>query len=201
MKHLTTKKKFYNKWIYKCSFYFPQSKLIRYQLESLKYLNNEILDLAGLLTSFSKDKYYLRIEGKTCDVYCNDADVFEKLQSLRGNNLMLVSSPESQNINRLIEYKRTILCKRLPFHRYRHKVYLQPHKLRDREHRKQYIDWLITQNPRVYITESTKQWFIRTEWNWDRRYMYVENEQTLLILKMKNNEALGTVYTYDVCDK
>lgn len=201
MKHQTTKKKFYNKWIYKCSFYFPQSKSLRYQLESLKYLNKDILDLAGLLTSFGKDKYHLRVEGKTCDVYCNDADIFEKLKSLLSDKLVLVSSPELQNVDRLIQQKRTILCKRLPFHRYRHKVYLQPHRLDDRAHRSQYIDWLNTQHPRIYITQRTKDWFIRTEWNWDRRYMYVDNEQTLLILKMKNNEALGTMYTYDVCDK
>lgn len=160
-----------------------------------------MLKLAGLLTSLNKDQYYIRVEGKICDVYCNDAGVFERLKSLEGVEPMLISSPDLQNIDKLIQQKRNILCKKLPFNRYLHKVYLQPHKLRDRHERESYINWLKTQQPRVHVTENTLKWFVRTEWNWDRRYMYVEDEKTLLILKMKNSEALGTVYTYDVCDK
>lgn len=201
MKHLITKKKFYNKWLYKCSFYFPTSKLLRIQIESLNPLDSETSKFFQLLSSINKDQYYIRVENKICDVYCNDSDIFDKLKSFEGDNLVSVSSPDLCNIKKLQKQTRNILCNRLPFHRYRYKAYLQPHKIKDQEEKQKYIDWLSLQHPKIHLTESTKKWFIRTQWNWDRRYMYVEDEKTLLLLKMKHSGAIGSVYTYDVCDK
>jgi len=40
-----------------------------------------------------------------------------------------------------------------------------------------------------------------TEWNWDRRYMYVEDEMTLLMIKMRSSEVLGRIYEYHIIDK
>ena len=64
-----------------------------------------------------------------------------------------------------------------------------------------FIDWLSSQNSKVRISDTVKSWFLVTVWNWDRRYMYVEDEQTLLMLKLRKNEAIGTIYNYVLCDK
>jgi hypothetical protein len=53
----------------------------------------------------------------------------------------------------------------------------------------------------VLISEVVKDWFIKTEWNWDRRYIFVEDAQTLLMLKLRNAEAIGRIYDYIIIDK
>jgi hypothetical protein len=42
---------------------------------------------------------------------------------------------------------------------------------------------------------------MKTEWNWDRRYVLVEDEGTLLMLKLRNPEVMGSVYNYVLSDK
>jgi hypothetical protein len=42
---------------------------------------------------------------------------------------------------------------------------------------------------------------MKTDWNWDRRYVLVEDEGTLLLMKLKNSEVVGTVYNYVIVDK
>jgi len=202
MKLLTTKKKFYNKWIYKCSFCFPGTKFLRFELFVNTDANSDIGKLSELLDLYIKDSdYYLRVEGRICDVYCNDINIFNHLKTLAGKGLISCYSPSDENIERLKNNNRVILCKKLPYDRYNFKIYLQPHKVKDFDEKKQYIKWLESQSPKILISENTKKWFIRTQWNWDRRYMYADNEQTLLILKMKNGQAIGKIYSYEVCDK
>jgi len=37
--------------------------------------------------------------------------------------------------------------------------------------------------------------------NWDRRYILVDNEKTLLMIKLHSPDAIGTVYKYEIVDK
>jgi hypothetical protein len=46
-----------------------------------------------------------------------------------------------------------------------------------------------------------QKWFLKTDWNWDRRYVLVEDEGTLLMMKLRNSDVVGTVYNYVVTDK
>ena len=57
------------------------------------------------------------------------------------------------------------------------------------------------QGGRILISPIVKDWFIKTEYNWDRRYVLVEDSQTLLLLKLRNSEALGRIYDYVISDK
>jgi hypothetical protein len=100
-----------------------------------------------------------------------------------------------------LDQKKTIISTKLPHNKYKYKVFLQPHKVTSTDEKIRWINWLDTQADRVLISKSVKDWFISTKWNWDRRYLYVEDEQTLLVLKMKNPEALGSIYSYAVLDK
>jgi hypothetical protein len=85
---------------------------------------------------------------------------------------------------------------------YQHKVFLLPHKLAgDDEGKQKYLNWVDTQGDKIKISECTKQWFLATNWNWDRRYVYVDSEQTLLMLKLRNPDVIGRVYDYVVVDK
>ena len=57
------------------------------------------------------------------------------------------------------------------------------------------------QGEKVRLSKIVKEWFIKTDWNWDRRYLLVEDTQTILMLQMRSGEAIGKVYEYVVVDK
>jgi hypothetical protein len=71
----------------------------------------------------------------------------------------------------------------------------------DIDAKQKYINWIDMQGDKVRMSPVVKDWFMKTDWNWDRRYLLVEDTQTLLMLQMRSGEAIGKVYEYVVVDK
>lgn len=199
MKSQQTKRKFYNKWLYKVTVKVSNAHMFR--RNNAQFIANSITvkkdtrDLAQQLINL-KD-HQLRIENKFIDIYLNDKEGYVALIDRFSSDIkhafyphpdLLTSSPNGKNI----------MARKLPYDRYQYKVFLKPHAMGSIEEKRDYLKWLQTQDPRVYISDNTKDWFIKTTWNWDRRYMYVEDEKTLLLLKMRHSQALGSVYTYEI---
>jgi hypothetical protein len=202
MKSKSTTRKFYNKWYYKISLKCKSASILRsMSLEAVLQLHCNNNDPEGLgtickaLISYDKTLYATRIEGKRLDIYTNSKEMFQDLVSKLSPIIQNLVAPTSESLSLLTE--NNILTKKYPHNRYQHKVFLYPHKLANDISAKQtYINWLETQNPRILISEKTKEWFIKTNWNWDRRYLYVEDEKTLLLLKLRNPEVIGRIYKY-----
>ena len=76
-------------------------------------------------------------------------------------------------------------------------MFLLPHKLRnDKEEKKRYAEWIKNQQGKIKITLAVENWFHKTDWNWDPRYVLVDEESTLLMLKLRNPELVGRVYRF-----
>jgi hypothetical protein len=71
----------------------------------------------------------------------------------------------------------------------------------DKDEKERFISWVKNQNSKIRLTNSVIKWFINTDWNWDRRYVLVEDEATLLMLKLRNSSVVGRVYNYVISDK
>ena len=217
------KRKFYNKWLYKVSLLCPGVTLYRvksYQ-ECIDWLvdsNNNVFppsstysralrnkDDLSALTNYllSKDPvlYTKRIERNIIDLYTNDQELYNEISVNFENITINRYEPESSQLE-LLKSNNYIIVKKYPYKKYRYKVFLLPHKLKNnREAKEKYLSWLDTQQDRVMISSAVKDWFIKTDWNWDRRYMYVEDEMTLLMIKMRSSEVLGRIYEYHIIDK
>lgn len=202
MKHKITKRKFYNKWDYKISLQGKEVSYLRYfpvqKLPDLSEDQGLVVKLYNFLSNLKADTYAKRIERNTLDLYVNDRDLYDSICKEFSDVVRFTFSPDPSLLG---QSGKIIMSNKLPYDRYRYKVYLKPHRLCDSEERRQYLDWLESQIPRVSITENVKTWFHKTNWNWDRRYMYVEDDATLLILKMRCSDALGSIYTYKLIDK
>lgn len=217
-----TSRKFYNKYLYKASLNMPGIGI--YRMKSLEetvellesplpkyrgmisdtinkaYKNKDhIIALSNFIMALQGD-YCKRIERDTIDFYTNDHEVHDKICK-RFYDVLRVSFIPNQNHISELDSNKYIICKKLPHNKYKFKVFLLPHKLKNsKEEKVKYVAWLAKQNS-VRISPTTELWFINTDWYWDRRYMYVADEHTLLMVQMRNPNVLGRVYEYLVSDK
>lgn len=206
-----TKKLFYGKWLYKVSYNIDGCSFIRHKsfdsientIDQLvpsntyhrKIINSkdDLLTLVNKLKLVSKDSYDIRTETNIIDVYTNDEAFFNSLLVLMPEKVRFAQKPEQK-----LTDKKTILVKKYPQNRYTMRVYLKPHKM-DLSDKGEYVRWIKSVNG-VSISDAVSQWFITTHWNWDRRYILVDNEKTLLMLKLKNSSVIGTVYNLVIQD-
>jgi len=224
LKPKETNKKFYNKWLYKISLYLPGISILRNKSNNLlfnflspsnfedkKYPNSThakarhnrdaILQLVEFLGKYQDDLWFKRLERDTIDIYTNDKDFYTLLSTTFQLLVTNLYQPLGKNIE-LLTASNKIITKKLPHNKYRFKVYLLPHKLaNDDLGKKRYLQWLDSQKEKILITPSVKKWFMTTNWNWDRRYVYVEDPSTLLLLKLRNSETIGRSYEYVIVDK
>lgn len=219
----STQRKFYNKWLYKTCFDIDGCTLLRSEsvaavqqfLSSplpahVRYVswrkahdNNAVmLKLCDFLLLHAKDTYALRIENSRLDVYTNDRTFYDQIGQLLDTQLVHRFEPTDHIIAVLNAAPNIIAVPKLPKDRYRHRVYLLPHKMaRDKAGKQRYLAWIKSQAPRITCTPALERWFVSTEWNWDRRYVLVEDEATLLMLKLRNAEVMGRVYNFVISDK
>lgn len=226
LKSKQTKRKFYNKWLYKITLNIPGIYAFRYlglakddeQLTSselfqrvgpyiasstrLKLQQNQssIVNLSNSLQGYDPKEWGMRVEGDCVDLYTNNKDIFDMLSKKFSKQTTRRFEPQADTIDLLDTG--VYVAKKYPFDQYKYKVFLLPHKFdRDKKKKQDYIKWLETQGDKVRMTDTTKDWFKTWNYNWDRRYMYVEDDKTLLLIKLRNPEALGKVYKYVVADK
>lgn len=218
-----TNRKFYNKWVYKVSLLIPGISIMRINsIEKLTEFDKEpypegngyrqsslikananklhISKLARILNSYDKDAYAKRIESNRIDIYTNDKTVCDSIDKDLSDKVAYISIPDNNQLD--ILNTGLIPVQKLPHGLYKYKVYLLPHRFKnDIPNKNKYLSWIDQQNPKILISEKVKKWFIDTNWNWDRRYIYVQDEHTLLLLKLRASEAMGRVYEYSIVDK
>lgn len=215
-----TSRKFYNKWLYKvslkmpgmavfrnktlddveqyCLIVTPETKERSYSLAAKVYANKEyLLEMVRFLKTYDESIWSKRIETDTVDLYTNDKEFYDAVSIKFDNMLVHRFEPSGETID-----SHTIVGKKLPHNKYQFRVYLLPHKMaHDKSTKQQYINWIKKQGDKITCTPAVESWFLTTDWNWDRRYVLVEDEQTLLMLKLRNAEVVGRIYKYVVSDK
>jgi hypothetical protein len=220
LKANTTTRKFYNKWLYKVTLRIPGVAVLRqYKLEQIPFLNftgqkhsshstmgraslhkHELIALSVFLARWDSELWAKRIEHNGIDIYTNDKEMYNDLSVNFEEFVSSRSEPNEWDLN-ILENTGSIVVKKLPHDKYAYKAFLLPHKIKDRQDKRDYVEWIGGQSDRILISNSVKEWFIKTDWNWDRRYVLIEDSQTLLMLKLRNPEAIGRVYDYVISDK
>jgi len=222
MKTLKTNKKFYNRWLFKVSIATEGVAIIRsFSLEKIieigaglyrpvlahhmvtRAMNNRsnILDLANYLLLLDSTVWTKRIENSIFDFYTNDRKLYDDFSAKFTQLVVQRFEPEYNTIN-LLEDSKIIICDKLPHNKYKYRVYLRPHKLAgDEEAKDKLLNWMISQSPKITCTTAIQHWFKKTEWNWDRRYVLVEDEGMLVMLKLRADVIVGAVYKYVIADK
>ncbi len=218
----STSRKFYNKWLYKITLRIGGAAVLRYDLSKIEdYISEDkrdvgywtwqskaaadkefIKSIVDFLQSKDKTLWSKRVERAYVDFYTNDKTFFDELSLLGEQRLVHRFQPAEGSVEILQDSSTNVAVTKYPHDKYRHKVYLLPHKMKgDREEKIRYVNWLKKQCPKVTCTSAVEKWFIATDWNWDRRYILVEDESMLLMLRLRNPEVMGKIYNYVLCDK
>lgn len=217
-----TKRSFYGKWFYKISLSLEGSFILRnkelceissyissmegktYNTYSSNYKilksKDNLIRIADFLSAYPKDLYGMRSETGIIDFYTSDKTFYEHLIDEFKDIVRICYQPDTENLDVLKE-KKNIIVKKLPHDRYRYKIFLLPHKIKDDTQKESFLSWIETQDGKITLTPAVKEWFMATRWNWDRRYVLVEDEKTLLMLKLRSPEAVGSIYDYVISDK
>ena len=220
-----TKKKFYNKFIYKVSLDLPGATALRYysidqllKLDVEKYANDQYpykynnlkdfekvkltwIKLEQILSSVKKQEWMKRLEGNILDFYTNNLDLYNNLCNEFKEIVIVRFQPKKGFEKRLLDSNKLIFVDKIPHDRYHYKVFLNPHKIKSKQEKLSIIEWFKNQVPNITFTESIQRWILQTDQNYDRRYIYVNNEQTLLMLKLRAPMLMGDVYNYIKSDK
>jgi hypothetical protein len=215
-----TTRRFYNKWLFKATLQIPGVAIFRlfnaktlatggwatptsnpYSTISKALANKDgIMTLSAFLDQYDKGSYGKRIESNSIDLYTNDRQFYDQL--VKDFDYWLVHNFEPDPTTAgILENSKSIIVKQLPHHKYHYKVFLLPHKITNKQDKQSFIDWVETQGDRILMSDAVKRWFITTDWNWDRRYVHVQDEQTLLMLKLRGSQLIGQVHDYVIVDK
>jgi len=173
----------------------------KYYLDQLYKNKEQVFKLIDFMQINKIESITKRIERDHIDFYTNDKDIYEKMSNEFIDVLKHRFEPRP-GIESSSGDESTIFVSKLPHQKYEYKVYLRPHKLKgDKEAKQSYLNWIDTQGDKIKISKTVKEWFLATDWNWDRRYIYVDTQSTLLMLSMRNSEVVGKVYKHCIVDK
>lgn len=211
-------KRFYNKWLYKATLGIPGVAILRlFKLDTLETSipnsiprfphstvdkansnKEQILALAALLLKYDASTWGKRIESDQIDLYSNDKEFFDNICKNFESEIVHAYEPTEDIINGAANQ---IFVGQYPHKKYKHKAFLLPHKMQDSSDKQSYIQWIDLQGDKILMSDAVKRWFLTTNWNWDRRYILVEDESTLLMLKLRGADIVGRIHDYVIVDK
>lgn len=194
MKRQSVNKLFYNKWSIRVSLQIPYAYHLRYK--DGHHRNSLHIDLVAALRMIAPGTYATRYESDRVNFYTNAKSDADYVIASFPNNVVAYALPTPAAIA-AFSTPRTIVASKLPHRKYRFKVYLQPHKV-SRADKLNWLTWVDSNSDTILISAAVVKWFTDTDWNWDRRYIYVQDEATLIMLKLKNDNALGSIYRYQI---
>jgi hypothetical protein len=215
-----TKKKFYNKYIYKISLAIPGSAALRWydfdrlltlcmtnlfpdrdtawreeQLNQVAQHKETWINLVTLINTFEKNTFSKRLEGNTIDFYTNDFNFYNKIGESFTQYIRMRYQPKIGTEKQLLDSDKEIFVEELPYSKYQYRAYLKPHRL-DATSRHSVAEWLDKQQPQITFSSSIKTWIKNTNENWGRRYIDIVDEKTLLMLRLRSPQLLGKVFKY-----
>lgn len=216
-----TKKKFYNKFIYKVSLNIPGTTGLRWYdfpeflnicqsqslitddrswkrkiLDEMQNHKKVWLDLITYIQQFDKKTYMKRIESNTVDFYTNNKDMYDNLCHNFIEYVKVRFEPPIGKENQILNSQKEIFVNQLPHEKYQYRAYLHPHKIKNKNDRITLAAWLEKQKPKITYTDSINQWLVNTDQNWDRRYIHIDNDQTLLMIKLRAPDLISQVHKY-----
>jgi|TARA_B110000444_G_C18800011_1_gene576928 hypothetical protein len=223
-----TKKKFYNKYIYKVSLELegayalrtlgsqeiiefatglrapPQSDNFEFGEATWKAKNVHLIrsnskawiTLLEILNSVPKSESTVRIESNILDVYTNNKNMYDSLCYEFADRTRNRHEPAPGMTDTLLDSNQEIFVKELPHGMYNFQVDIKSPLTLKYDELLSLADWCKSREPAIAFTDATYNWLLKRDVYNTRRWIYVDTESTLLMLRLRCNDLLGTVRKY-----
>lgn len=223
-----TKKKFYNKYIYKVSLKLegayalrtlghqeildfatglrapPQSDDYEFSTQTWRQKNAHLIQsnskvwisLLGILNSVPKEESTVRIETDILDIYTNNKSLYESLCYEFSDITRTRHEPAPGMTDTLLDSNQEIFVKELPHCMYNFQVDLKTPKSLTFEELENLADWCKSRRPAIAFTDATYKWLVKRDMFNTRRWIYIDTESTLLMLRLRCNDLVSTVRKY-----
>ena len=200
---LKTSKLFYKKWPYKIecwgkNFWMVKrlgiDEVVNYCLKRAKPgMSNywdfksigaeekaRLLNFARSVELFLDKDLQVRVEGYSFNIYCKDTDLYNELVKELDQYIVELHEPESAaELDYLNDNgHKKVLCNKIPFNKYKYKVYFSPSCKADTKAR--FESWIHNYSTKVKIPRGTVHWFVKG-W-YQSPYIYVEDSGTLAMI-------------------
>ena len=174
----------------------------RWQIDAVDNIRKQKQDWCKfifLLNNIPNGEFQKRSESDVINVYTNDENFISSCKIDLAHRIVELYEPTSESLSLLNTEEKVILVNKLPYKKYNFRVIIKPHKL-NQQQKEQFIKFL-ENNPGIGLQENVKKFILTNKQNWDRRYIYVDGEKTLTMLKIAFAEAVSTIHRYVINDK
>jgi hypothetical protein len=212
----TTKKLFYNKWLFKIELTEPGiCYLKRLSLEDIKNMSvrnfanrlhnravdnkENILKIAFFLEDAKLEHDFVtRAEGDTLNIYTNDTSLLEKVQLRFPKKFLRLWQPKSIVEQSFLEKNNNvIICKKLPNQGFRFKSYISSLEKISRNTTDQFLKWTENYSDSIIIPRATKELFTGSYRGYCfNNYLYVKDPKTLMMVTMYLGNAISRTEQY-----
>ena len=149
-----TRRKFYKKWLYKITLNFPGAYALRvYKRDEVIDICNaseppdklyvtwrdkvwtnrrDVLHIINFLDQYDEKDWKKRVQGNWLDLYTNDLDFYNEVSEEFKSYVVHRFEPDP-TLKDKIDDGKTILVKKYPKDRFKFRVYLYPHNIKDRQ--------------------------------------------------------------------
>jgi len=141
---------------------------------------DRLLKFARSVEPFLDKDIQVRVEGNHYNIYCKDTVLYNDLKKDLDKFIVEVHEPESSaELDYLNDNgHKKVLCNKIPFDKYKYKVYFSPSCKADVKAR--FESWLHHYTAKIKIPRGTVHWFVKG-W-YQSPYIYVEDSGTLAMI-------------------
>jgi len=153
---------------------------------------NDLLEFCNAFKPFLTSSVKLRSEGKIMSIYCKDKDLLDSLVQNLAKWIYKIYQPENNaELDYILKNKKKTICKKLPYDKYRYKVYLKT--VMDLNSREAFLEWIFNYKDQVKINPVTIGWLTGRgrKYSQVRPFVYIENSKMLFLVKLFLGNNLG----------
>lgn len=218
MKTKTTKKLFYNKWLFKVVLecagisylhrrgiaYIQTLEVnadnpwIRAREQSIVKNRQNLMHVASILEILLPTAdHQIRVENGTCAVFTNDIDLIEKIKASLTEFVVEVHKPLNKDQEEfLLTNKNKIICDQLPHEEYQYKIYFRNGEIKDTVLLKNFVTWAEKYGDRIYIPNGARKIIDENYHYFYGQYFYAKDQKIASMALMMMGNYLNKTEEY-----
>ena len=218
LKSKTTKKLFYNKWLFKVVIecgglsslhrqgveYIHSARATsnnpwrRSQEENVFKNRDKLLHIASVLEILLPlAEHQIRVEGSSCSIFTNSDDLVERIKASLSSFLTEVHKPvNADEAKFLSSNKNKIICEQFPLEKYQFKIYFRNGEIKDTALLQNFVIWADKYGDRIHIPNGARKIIDNSYHYFYGQYFYAKDQKIAGMALMMMGNYLNKTEEY-----